>query len=36
MIGCDGCDEWFHSECLPDVSAILNKEGKWLCQKCIR
>ena len=36
MIGCDGCDEWFHSECLPDVSAVLNKEGKWLCQKCIR
>ncbi len=33
MIGCDGCDEWFHSECLPKSSNIIDSTS-WFCQKC--
>jgi len=34
MIGCDGCDEWFHYECLPESSIAMDKE-KWFCSQCV-
>ncbi len=37
MIGCDGCDEWYHPDCINLSGAELEKakqSDKWFCVKC--
>ena len=32
MIGCDGCNKWFHLDCSGIVHSI--PDGDWFCSKC--
>lgn len=34
MVCCDGCDMWFHKECVLDQSVDLDLIGDWFCQSC--
>jgi len=37
MIGCDGCDEWYHPVCIDLIGAELakaQKSDKWFCVRC--
>jgi hypothetical protein len=37
MIGCDGCDNWYHLKCLNMTEEELNKDYKdkeWYCVNC--
>jgi len=35
MIQCDGCDEWFHKECVGNLRMeSIEESEQWLCQSC--
>ncbi|AQZ12386.1 BYE1 (YKL005C) [Zygosaccharomyces parabailii] len=37
MIQCDGCNTWQHIQCMSggkDVSALVDAEGKYYCERC--
>lgn len=34
MIGCDACDEWFHTSCVGMSGGTAEKLTKWFCQDC--
>ena len=40
MIGCDGCDEWYHQECIgmdsDDFNYFIECDDEWYCGECIR
>jgi len=37
-IGCDGCNEWFHPECIGMSNSVFmetqNEESEWFCKAC--
>ena len=35
MIGCDKCDEWFHTECI-NMKRLPKSNKKWYCAQCKR
>lgn len=34
MIGCDGCDQWFHFQCVGMLRPP-NEKDDWFCKKCV-
>ncbi len=34
MLGCDGCDEWFHTECIGLDETEAEAMESYLCAKC--
>ncbi|KAM8793706.1 CXXC-type zinc finger protein 1-like [Eudromia elegans] len=34
MIGCDGCNEWFHGECINITERMAKGIREWYCQGC--
>ena len=37
MIGCDGCDKWYHWSCVGiDHNNKPDKNADWFCRRCSR
>ena len=34
MIGCDGCEEWYHGTCIGLSEEQANKVDKYVCLRC--
>lgn len=34
MIGCDGCEEWYHGPCVGVTEEQANKFDKYVCLRC--
>lgn len=34
MIGCDGCDDWYHWHCVG-IKEDPGEEESWFCERCI-
>ena len=34
MIGCDKCQDWFHTSCIGLSTAVADKLDVWYCDKC--
>lgn len=34
MIGCDGCEDWYHGHCVGVSEEQANKVDKYLCLRC--
>ena len=37
MVMCDVCQEWYHTDCVPDVSdsILSNRNTQWFCNNCL-
>lgn len=35
MIQCDGCDEWFHGECVSVTQEDADKTEQYICGLCL-
>lgn len=35
MVGCDGCDDWFHPTCVAATETDISKAELWFCPKCV-
>jgi hypothetical protein len=33
VLGCDGCDSWFHADCLK-IEDLDELPDKWFCNEC--
>ena len=36
MVACDGCDQWFHGECVGLRETQLCRSRQWFCRNCRR
>mmetsp|Transcript_22820 Transcript_22820/g.49862 ORF Transcript_22820/g.49862 Transcript_22820/m.49862 type:complete len:155 (-) Transcript_22820:351-815(-) len=36
MLACDGCDRWFHGECVKVTEKKAERLRSWLCRACER
>jgi len=34
MVLCDGCEEWFHVECVNETQASVDSKPSWFCPDC--
>eukprot|EP00727_Mastigamoeba_balamuthi_P008875 m51a1_g461 putative phd-finger family protein (626) ;mRNA; f:168721-171164 len=34
MVACEGCEEWFHPQCVGTTQAQCEKIAKWYCPQC--
>ncbi|KAI9092125.1 hypothetical protein DFS34DRAFT_563029, partial [Phlyctochytrium arcticum] len=34
FIACDGCDEWFHGDCVHVTEEEAGGIAKWVCSAC--